>query len=93
MFEEDLDYLEDINHLIGSKNEEIRILPNYNEGFSKDARRSRLNGLQKRALIEESWGTTASNFVEKGDISNTHYEKHNKSEIAMMIMPLKGLGY
>ena len=89
---EDLDYLNDINHLIGFKNEELRILPNFNEGFTKDSKR-RLNKLEQRDLIEENWGVTASNFSKRGDISGTHYENHSTSEIAMMIMPLKGLGY
>jgi len=85
MFEE-LDYLDDINHLIGFKNEELRVIPDFNSGFTKD---SKLNKLQQRDIQEESWGVTASNFAEKGDISGTHYERHTMSEIALM-MP-KGL--
>ena len=79
---------EEINHVLGFKNEEIRLFPDQDSGFEKDSRKH-LNKMQQRDLIEENWGETASNFAKKSDISGTHYEKHNKAEIAMM-MP-KGL--
>ena len=88
MFDDELDFYEDLNHLIGDKNEQINVLPEFTPGFEKNARK-RFNRLEERDLIEENWGATASNFAKKGDVAGTHYEKHNKSEIAQM-MP-KGL--
>ena len=81
---------DELNHLIGIKNEKIELVPSFDNGFEKDSRRH-LSEREKLALIEEAPGVIASNFQDKADISGTHYEKNTVSEIAQMIMPLKGL--
>ena len=79
---------DELNHLIGVKNEKIELVPSFDSGFEKDSRR-RLSEREKANLIDEDG--LASNFSEKADIAGTHYQNNSASEIAQMIMPLKGL--
>lgn len=74
-------------HILGSKDESLRMLPDLSSGISKDSRRH-YNELEKISLIEEDG--EASN-KHKMDIKGTHYETQSAAEIAMQIMPLKGL--
>lgn len=77
-----------LSHLIGSKNESINFLPDLSvRGIEKDARRN-FSELDKFALIEEDG--QASN-AHKIDVKGTHYENQSADEIAMMILPMKGL--
>lgn len=81
--------MSDFQYILGFKDEEINFLPALEEaeGIKKDARKS-FNPLEKQALIEEDG--SASNRS-KIDVAGTHYEHSTASEIAQMIMPLKGL--
>jgi len=85
-----MDSYNELSHLIGTKNEKITLVPSFDNGFEKDSRR-RMSEREKSSLIEENMGTIAHNFAGKSDITGTHYEKNTASEIAQMIMPLKGL--
>lgn len=77
----------DLSHIIGAKDEEISLLPDLAMGIEKDSRRH-FTEREKLALIEEDG--EASNAT-KLDIAGTHYENQSSADIAMMIMPLKGL--
>lgn len=81
--------MSDFRHVLGNKEEILEFLPDLEEaeGIVKDARRN-FNPLEKQALIEEDG--QASNR-QKIDVAGTHYEHSSASEIAQMIMPLKGL--
>lgn len=81
--------MSEFDHVLGSKGEEITFLPSLDEpaGISKEARRD-FNSFEKQSLIDEDG--QASNRV-KIDVKGTHYETSSTSEIAQMIMPLKGL--
>jgi len=85
-----MDSYDELSHLIGTKNEKITLVPSFDNGFEKDSRR-RMSEREKANLIDENIGVIASNFGSKSDITGTHYEKNTASEIAQMIMPLKGL--
>lgn len=76
-----------VAHVIGDRDTPSSFLPKFASGMSKTARK-RFSPLEKQALIDEPG--TASN-LEKIDIRNTHYEKQSASEIALLILPLKGL--
>ena len=81
--------MDNLNFLLGDKNEDLRFLPvlEESEAITKNARRN-FNEREKIALIEEDGA--ASNRT-KIDVAGTHYEDSSASEIAQMIMPLKGL--
>lgn len=81
--------MSDFQHLLGVKNDEISFLPalEESEGIKKDARRN-FNALEKQSLIDESGSATNHHKI---DVAGTHYEDSTASEIAQMIMPLKGL--
>lgn len=80
--------MDNLNYLLGDKNEELNFLPDLDDSkITKDARRH-FNEREKVALIEEDG--QASNRV-KIDVTGTHYEDSSVSEIAQMILPLKGL--
>lgn len=81
--------MSEFGHVLGDKGEVLGFLPDLeeSEGIVKDARRH-FNPLEKQALIEEDG--EASNRG-KIDVAGTHYEHSSASEIAQMIMPLKGL--
>lgn len=74
-------------HVLGFASEEVRSLPEFPDGLTKEARRN-FSEAEKLALIEEPG--EASN-KRKLRIKGTHYETNSTSEIAQMIMPLKGL--
>lgn len=74
-------------HVLGFASEEVRSLPEFPDGLTKEARRH-FSEAEKLALIEEPG--EASN-KRKLRIKGTHYESNSTSEIAQMIMPLKGL--
>jgi len=76
-----------LSHLIGDKDEDVSFLPAIVNGFQKDARRH-FTEREKLALIEEN-GEAAN--VHRLNIKGTHYENQTAAEIAMSIMPLKGL--
>jgi hypothetical protein len=76
-----------LSHLIGSKDEELRLLPDLSNGFEKDARRN-FSEMEKMALIEEDGAATNT---KKLDIKGTHYENQSASEIALTILPMLGL--
>lgn len=81
--------MDNLNFLLGDKSETLSFLPSLNEPskMTKDARR-KFNEREKIALIEEDG--QASNRS-KIDVQGTHYESSSASEIAQMILPLKGL--
>lgn len=81
--------MDNLNFLLGDKSESIKFLPDIDEPGTiiKDSRR-RFNEREKIALIEEDG--QASNRS-KIDVAGTHYESSSASEIAQMILPLKGL--
>lgn len=88
MFEHDSAELSARRHVLGFASEEVRSLPEFPaEGLTKEARRN-FSEAEKLALIEEPGD--ASN-KRKLRIKGTHYENNSTSEIAQMIMPLKGL--
>lgn len=75
-----------LSHLIGSKDETVRFLPDLSfRGIEKDARRD-FSEREKYALIEEDG--QASN-AHKIDVKGTHYEDQSATDIYLM-MP-KGL--
>ena len=77
-----------LSHIIGSKDEEVRFLPDLSKkSIEKDARRH-FTEREKWALIEEDGQAVNTT---KLDIAGTHYETQSVAEIAMAIMPLKGL--
>lgn len=78
-----------LSHIIGSKDEAVRFLPDLSKprNIEKDARRD-FSEREKYALIEEDG---AASNAHKIDTKGTHYETQSASEIAMMIMPMKGL--
>lgn len=79
-----------LDHLLGAKDEEIRMLPDLapkRAALSKAARR-RFDEREKLALIEEPG--EASN-ADRIDVAGTHYETQSASEIAMSILPMLGL--
>lgn len=84
MFEESP---ESRRHVLGFAAEEVRSLPEFPEGLTKEARRN-FSEAEKLALIDEPGD--ASN-KRKLRIKGTHYENNSVGEIAQMIMPLKGL--
>lgn len=81
--------MDNLNFLLGDKGETLSFLPELDGSTSitKDARRH-FNEREKIALIEEDG--QASNRI-KIDVAGTHYEDSSVSEIAQMILPLKGL--
>lgn len=81
--------MDELNFLLGDKNESLRFLPELDEPqtMTKDARRH-FNEREKISLIEEDG--QASNRG-KIDVAGTHYEDSSVNEIAQMILPLKGL--
>lgn len=81
--------MENLNFLLGDKGEELQFLPTLDdaEGITKDSRRH-FNEREKSDLIEESGKATNHNKI---NVQGTHYEDSSVSEIAQMIMPLKGL--
>lgn len=81
--------MDELNFLLGNKNESLKFLPALDSEsvMTKDARRQ-FNEREKNMLIEE--GGRASN-KNKINVSGTHYEDSSASEIAQMILPLKGL--
>jgi hypothetical protein len=77
-----------IDHIIGCKDEELRALPDLtNLSIVKDARR-RFTEREKLALIEEDGEASNTHRI---DVKGTHYESQTPAEIAMSILPLKGL--
>ena len=77
-----------LSHLIGSKDEEVRFLPDLSKKpIDKESRRD-FSEREKWALIEEEG---EAHNAAKIDVKGTHYESQSANEIAMMIMPLKGL--
>lgn len=90
--EDELEFREkadrDLGHVLGSKDETVRFLPDLSrKTIQKDARKD-YSEMEKHALIEEDG--QASNRS-KVDVKGTHYESQSAAEIAMSIMPLKGL--
>lgn len=80
--------MSDFQYLLGVKNDKINFLPSLEEeGIQKNARRE-FNSLEKQSLIDESGNATNHHKI---DVAGTHYEDSTASEIAQMIMPLKGL--
>ena len=77
----------DLSHIIGSKDEDVRFLPDLSKKpIEKDARRD-YSEREKWALIEEEG---EAHNASKIDVTGTHYEGQTPQEIAQMIMPLKG---
>lgn len=87
MFEPESPEVAARRHVLGFAAEDVKSLPEFPEGLSKEARRH-FSEAEKLALIEEPGN--ASNR-RKLRIKGTHYESNSTSEIAQMIMPLKGL--
>ena len=90
--EEDYESIEkvgsNLSHIIGSKDEEVHFLPDLSiSPIGKEARRD-FSEREKWALIEEDG---EAHNASKIDVKGTHYESQTADEIAMMIMPLKGL--
>lgn len=79
--------IDQIGHVIGSRHDDLCLLPDLDAPAFHMARRA-LSELEKASLIDERG--QASNKA-KLDLQGTHYEKYDPSEIAMMILPLKGL--
>lgn len=80
--------MEDLKHLLGTKEEKLNFLPSFNDGpMEKNARRH-FNEREKIALIEEPGQASNRSRI---DVAGTHYEDSSVAEIAQMIMPLKGL--
>jgi hypothetical protein len=79
-----------LSHIIGSKDEDVRFLPDLSQDSAQISKESRRNfsEREKWALIEEDG--EAHNAM-KIDVKGTHYENQSADEIAMLIMPLKGL--
>ena len=78
----------DLSHIIGSKDEDVRFLPDLSKkSIDKESRRN-FTEREKWALIEEDG---EAHNAAKIDVAGTHYENQSANEIAMMIMPLKGL--
>ena len=78
----------DLSHLIGSKDEDVRFLPDLSKkSIEKDSRRD-FSEREKLALIEEDG---EAHNAHKVDVKGTHYENQTAAEIALMILPLKGL--
>lgn len=78
----------DLSHLIGSKDDDVRFLPDLSATtITKDARRH-FTEREKLSLIEERG---AASNAHKIDVKGTHYENQSPDEIAMAILPLKGL--
>lgn len=81
----------DLSHLIGTKDEDVHFLPDLSPtsegGIEKDARRH-FTEREKNALIDEDG---EAHNAHKMDTAGTHYENQSAADIAMMIMPLKGL--
>lgn len=76
-----------LSHLIGSKDEDVRFLPDLSKTpIEKDSRRH-FTEMEKLSLIEEDGAATNSHKV---DVKGTHYETQSADEIALMILPLKG---
>ena len=76
-----------LSHLIGSKDETVRFLPDLSpQRIEKDARRS-FSEREKYALIEEDGD--ASN-AHKIDVKGTHYEDQSVTDIYLM-MPIRGI--
>ena len=76
-----------LSHIIGSKNEDIHFLPDLSNKITKETRRD-FSEREKWALIEEDG---EAHNARKIDVKGTHYENQTADEIAMLIMPLKGL--
>lgn len=74
-------------HVLGFASEEVRSLPEFPEGLTKESRRN-FSEAEKLALIEEPGSASNKHRLR---IKGTHYEDNSSSEIAQMIMPLKGL--
>lgn len=83
-----MDEYDPLAHLIGSKDERLRFLPDlHKSAISKEARR-RFNEREKLALIEEEGAASNAHRI---DVRNTHYESQSAQDIALLMMPLKGL--
>lgn len=77
-----------LSHIIGTKDEEVRFLPDLSpKTIEKDSRRH-FTEREKWALIEEDGQAVNATKI---DVAGTHYENQTPAEIAMTIMPLKGL--
>lgn len=81
-----------LSHLLGAADEQLSFFPTLpspedSASISKESRRN-LSEREKRALIEEDG---EARNKKKMDIKGTHYETSTASEIAMMILPMKGL--
>lgn len=81
--------MDNLNFLLGDKNESLRFLPALDEAepIQKDARRH-FTEREKGDLIDE--GGQATNRI-KIDVTGTHYEDQSVADIARQILPLKGL--
>lgn len=80
---------ESARHVLGFASEDIRSLPEFEVegGLTKEARKN-FSEREKLALIDEPGEASNKHRLR---IKGTHYESNSTSEIAQMIMPLKGL--
>jgi hypothetical protein len=71
-----------LSHLIGSKDETVRFLPDLSpQAIVKDARRN-FSEREKYALIEEDGAATNAHKI---DVKGTHYEDQSINDIYMMM--------